>query len=128
MTDQEKKDVTLNYIETLNRHDLEGLSQIITFDHKFSGVDGEVRQNRRSVMSGWEAFFKMCPDYCVHVSDFLEVGEDVILTGRTSSGQPSKARSEEFDQKLLFKSSLRGGKVSEWIVLKDTPHNRKKLR
>ena len=128
MNEQERKDVTLAYVEALNRHDMNALSDIITFDHKFVDLDGEVRRNRTSVMSGWEAFFRMSPTYGVHIWDILSADDSVLLTGRATSKDNSMTRSEEFDRKLLFRSKVRGGKVAEWVVMKDTPNNRRKLR
>ena len=51
------------FIAAINQHDASRLSGLMTEDHAFVDSGGKVESGRDNMVKGWNADFRMFPDY-----------------------------------------------------------------
>lgn len=105
----------------INAADLSGLSSLMTDDHVFLDTVGSRVSGKADVTAAWAAFFGSFPDYRNEFDSLRPVGEDVVVTGRSVC---SDARLEG---PALWRARVRGDKISEWQIYKDTAESRARL-
>lgn len=127
MNKMTQTDTVLALVEAINRHNSKDISSLIAFDHRFTDIKGESLTNRNNVASAWNSYFNINPSYCIHVSEILSEKDKIVLRVKTTS-HSKKPRHQEFKKTLLFAAKVRGTKVSELALYKDTPNNIKKLK
>ena len=127
MNQMTQTDTVLAFVEAINRHNIDDISSLIAFDHKFTDIKGNSLKNRKNVLSAWSSYFNINPSYCIHVSEILSDNGAVVLRAKTTSHSKTP-RHQEFKKTLLLSAKVRGNKVSEWALHKDTPVNLSKLK
>ena len=63
--------VVETFIAAINRHDLSGLSSLMTEDHTFVDPAGRKISGRENMMAGWKGYFQMFPDYEIQAERLL---------------------------------------------------------
>lgn len=127
--EQEMVDIAFRFVECINRRDLEGLTAVMSTDHLFVDIAGDLSQGRDTMRRGWEAYFSAYPDYMIHISEFFLRGDTVILVGRTTGSHLDLPRAVEFqDYPVIWVAHVREESVSEWRLYEATPENRERLQ
>ncbi len=122
MKDSELISVTLRFNERINARDLTGLEEMMTDDHVFIDIPGEVHEGRSVMVSGWFDFFKTYHDYRNNFTH-IEVKDGlVIVVGFSECSYAS------LDGPAIWTAKIRDGLVADWRVYDDTTEVRKKLR
>ena len=76
--------VALKFNEKINARDLEGLVELMTEDHIFIDIPGEVSKGRDVMKAGWHDFFTTYPDYR-NIFTRVQVDNDfVVMVGYSS--------------------------------------------
>ena len=57
------EEIANQFIEAINRHDVEALCRLMTEDHTFIDIPGEIHEGRNRMITGWFDFFRTYPDY-----------------------------------------------------------------
>lgn len=113
MKDTELISIALRFNERINARDLTSLGEMMTEDHVFIDIPGEVHEGRPTMVSGWFEFFRLYPDYRnnfthVEVKDGL-----VIMVGF------SECSHDPLDGPAIWTAKIRDALVSEWRVYDD---------
>ncbi len=111
----------LRFNERINARDLTGLGELMTEDHVFIDIPGEVLEGRERMISGWFEFFKSYPDYRNNFTRVERHDNVVIMIGF------SECSHEPLDGPSIWTAKIRYGLVAEWRVYKDNEETRKKL-
>lgn len=114
--------VALKFNEKINARDLEGLVELMTEDHIFIDIPGEVSKGRDVMKAGWHDFFTTYPDYR-NIFTRVQVDNDfVVMVGYSSCSY------DPLDGPSLWSAKVHEGRVSEWRVYEDTDQNRRNLK
>ncbi len=122
MTGAEPLRVARQFVERINRHDVDALCALLAGDHRFvDGLGNEV-SGREKLREGWRAYFAWFPDYTIVVEHSFEQGDTVALFGRArgtyaAEGKPDPVRRWEIPAAWL--AVVRDGLVAEWRVYAD---------
>lgn len=113
--------VALNFNVRINRRDLEGLVELMTEDHRFIDIPGEVHEGKDVMKKGWREFFTKFPDYRNVFTDVKVRNGVVVMIGYSTCSY------KQLDGPSIWTAKIRNGLVSEWRVYEDTVSNRQKL-
>jgi uncharacterized protein (TIGR02246 family) len=103
------------YVERINDADLDGLLELMPDDYAFVDVDGKVERGRDLMRKGWSGYFSELPNYKIHLSQVVPLGDVVVLIGRTTGSQiPPEVEAEET---VIWTAWIRDGLVREWRIL-----------
>ncbi|MFW9870372.1 MAG: nuclear transport factor 2 family protein [Candidatus Thorarchaeota archaeon] len=121
MDDFQHISTALKFNERINARDLTGLGEMMTEDHVFIDIPGEVHSSRPMMVSGWFDFFRFYPDYRNNFTH-IEVKEGlVIMVGF------SECSHDSLDGPAIWTAKIRDGLISEWRVYEDNEDTRKEL-
>jgi ketosteroid isomerase-like protein len=121
MSGTDAKTIASQFNHCINAGDIEGLSALMTDDHRFVDSAGNAVSGKQACVKAWTGFFAAFPDYRNVFERFQETENAVAISGRSSCSDPRLAGP------ALWMAKLRDGSVSEWRVLEDTPENRAEL-
>lgn len=120
--------VALAFVEAINSRDPNRLGTLMTEEHRFVDSLGAVVQGRENMLLGWAAYFRMVPDYAIHVEETFENGVIVVLLGMASGtyAKDGQVRPENsWQTPAAWRAQIEGDKVSEWRVYADNEPIRK---
>jgi ketosteroid isomerase-like protein len=121
MTNDKRKTTALQFNECINSRDIHGLATLMTDDHTFIDSANHSLQGKEKAVEAWKGFFALFPDYR-NVFEHIESRNDLVaIIGYSTCSE------KQLDGPALWTAKLRGDKVAEWRVYKDTPENRKEL-
>ncbi|MFX1565578.1 MAG: nuclear transport factor 2 family protein [Promethearchaeota archaeon] len=121
MTQSELISVALRFNERINARDLTGLGELMTEDHVFIDISGEVHEGRERMIVGWFDFFRNYPDYRNNFTRVDAHDDLVIMVGF------SKCSYTPLDGPAIWTAKILGGKVAEWRVYEDNAQTRHTL-
>jgi limonene-1,2-epoxide hydrolase len=110
------------FIAAINRHDLSGLSDLMTEDHTFVDPAGRILSGRSNMMAGWKAYFQMFPDYEIHVERLLADKNLVAVFGSASgtyNGTRGVVSKNRIAMPAAWKALVEDGKIKLWQVYAD---------
>lgn len=110
------------FIEYINRQDVEGLCRLMTADHLFVDSAGTEIRGRENMREGWRAYFGMVPDYRITVSEHLQSADIVALFGRAGGTYSPDGRmlgQNRWETPAAWKAVVRDGLIAEWRVYAD---------
>lgn len=113
-------ETVLEYIERINAHDAEGLSELASSDLRFVDARGE---EFHLTSEGWGSYFEGVPDYHIDVDQILAADEFVAVFGSakgTTKGPGTRGGRKEWEVPAAWKAVVRDGKLVEWHVFCDT--------
>ena len=111
----EVEQVALAFVERINERDLNGLVDLMTEDHAFIDEDGDEQRGRDAMREGWREYFRLFPEYKIHLTRVVAVGDTVVLIGRTSGSQVP--REIEAEETVIWAAWVDSGLVREWHIL-----------
>jgi ketosteroid isomerase-like protein len=121
MEHRKKITVALRFNEMINTRDLQGLAELMTEDHTFIDIPGEVHEGRDQMVLGWFDFFKNYPDYRNNFTRVDARDDFVTMIGYSDCSH------EPLDGPSIWTAKIQDGLVSEWRVYEDTDKTRKSL-
>jgi ketosteroid isomerase-like protein len=103
------------FVAAINRHEVEALTALMTPDHLFLDSLGNRMQGAASMRRGWTAYFAMCPDYRIQVSNQLSADDIVLATGEAGGTIDDIA----WRTPAAWRATIHEGRVAEWQVFAD---------
>jgi ketosteroid isomerase-like protein len=82
-------EVALRFVAAINAHDIEAICLLMAEDFVFADSLGRVVKGRETMRPGWQAYFRMFPDYQIAIEDTFVAGAAIALFG-TAQGTLSK--------------------------------------
>lgn len=120
-------DIAFQFVEHINRQNLDALVDLMSVDHTFIDLAGDVHQGRDVMREGWAQYFAMCPNYMIHLAAFHKIHTRVLLIGRTTGSHLGLPRAKEFQETLIWSATVEDEKVSTWQIFDDTTETRHML-
>lgn len=120
----ENIDVVRRFIARINDHDVDGLSAVLTEDHRFIDSLGSVFIGRETLRAGWADYFRLVSEYRITVDEFAGAGSSLLLAGWVAG------RSGGVDWKVpaAWRAVVRDGQIAEWQVYVDNEPLRASFR
>jgi len=116
------EEIVLAFVDCINRHDVNGLCNLMTDDHLFIDSAGAKVQGREEMRKAWVGYFYMIPDYAIEVKAAMQKDSVVGLFGTTrgtyAAGKPLQDRNR-WELPASWRAVVRDGKIAEWQVYAD---------
>lgn len=119
--DRDMISAVLRFNERINARDLSGLAALMTEDHTFIDIPGEVHEGREKMTLGWFDFFRNYPDYRNNFTRIELRGDLAVMLGF------SECSHGPLDGPAIWTARVKDGLISEWRVYEDTPINREQF-
>jgi ketosteroid isomerase-like protein len=119
--------VVLEFIECINRGDIEGLSRLMSEDHELRVFDEVPLRGGVANVDAWRGYASSFPSYTIYVHRIVEHGDRIAVLGSTTGSHLGLADDEERAQTLIWVASVRGGALHAWQLLPDTDEHRRDL-
>lgn len=115
--------LALRFNECINTRDLTGLGELMSADHVFIDIPGNVHEGRERMITGWFDFFRTYPDYRNNFTR-VEVHEQhvVVMIGF------SECSYKPLDGPAIWTAKIGNGLITEWRVYDDTDETRSLLK
>jgi len=123
-------DVVLRFVAAINAKDVERLVAMMTDDHRFVDSLGSEVVGAEKMRQGWQAYFRMVPDYEVEVCETFGQGDVVVLLGTARGTYTSDGilRSENaWNTPGAWRAVVTGTRVAEWRVYGDNEPIRQRM-
>ena len=114
--------VALEFVARINQGDADGLSELMSVDHRLVDSLGSQVAGRSVVREAWIQYFKMVPGYRLAIQTTLTNGPTVVLLGTAGGGYiPSGRRVSvgRWRTPAAWRALVRRGLVTEWQVFAD---------
>ena len=122
MDERDPKLVVLLFNECINNQDINGLSDLMAEDYVFiDSSDDYYADGKEAMVSGWQEFFDLYPDYQNHFSMVLSRENLVLVAGHSTCSY------RNLDGPALWTAKIDNDLVAEWRVYLDTAENRSAL-
>jgi ketosteroid isomerase-like protein len=103
------------FVAAINRHDVQGLTSLMTPDHIFMDSLGRRVVGAATMEAGWRGYFAMCPDYWIRTDHLMTKDGIVLAVGRAGGTIDGTS----WQTPAAWKAIIREGKVAEWHVFAD---------
>ena len=110
------------FIAAINRHNPSEIRDLMTKDHPFVDSAGRIESGRENMTAGWKEFFRMFPDYEIHVERLLADKAVVAVFGATSgtyNGKRGLVPENRIGMPAAWKAIVANGKIKLWQVYAD---------
>ena len=113
------KDTVLAFIDRINAHDVEGLANLMTEDHRFIDPYGNEVAGKENMTAGWRGYFEMFPVYSIEVNEMFAEGNMFGMFG--FAGGSFKGNTDaSWRLPAAWKAVVKEGRVELWQVFADT--------
>ncbi len=122
--------ITDLFIKAINAHDVDAIHALSTEDHRFIDSMGTVFKGRDSMRVGWSHYFRMVPDYTIHVDQCLENGPQVVLLGSAGGTYtPDGLLREEgrWSTPAAWSAIVEAEQISLWQIFADNEPIRRRM-
>ncbi len=120
-TELEILKTAIAFVEKINEHDIDGLGELMSEDHRFIDSMDNIVTGREEMIKAWKGFLSWFPDYRITVLNTLMSGDSVGFFGR-AKGTFCKKRPgarDRFDITASWRARIKDGKVIEWQAIAD---------
>ena len=110
------------YISAINRHDISDLGRLMAAKHTFVDSSGNILSGRENMAAGWKEYFRMFPDYRIHVERILADKAVVAVFGSafgTYNGKRGAIAENMIAMPAAWRAWVEDGEVLEWQVYAD---------
>lgn len=121
MNSRDPKIIALEFNERITRHDIGGLSALMSEDHLFVDREGKNESSRERMTRGWADFFKMFPGY-KNTFVRVESRDDIVIMigyaywNETDTHDPA-----------IWVAKITDDLVAEWRIYYDDAENRRRF-
>jgi ketosteroid isomerase-like protein len=123
--------VAKEFVNAINRQDLETLATLMPEEHRFIDSLGRVLVGRDNVRAGWVEYFRMVSDYSIELHETFIRGPVVVMLGLAQGSYAVDGKLTELDRwssPAVFRAFIDDDKVKEWRVYADNEPVRKLIR
>lgn len=119
----------ITFFERINEHDVEGLCELMTEDHKFVDSMGTIVFGKDEMKKAWQGFFDWFPDYHVTSLNTLLTDDTVGFFGTAKGTFNSDDFTEEnkFEVPASWRAKVKDNLIAEWQAIADNESVRKIL-
>lgn len=114
--------VVLAFLDRINQHDVDKLSDCMTPDHVFIDSLGQAVTGRDNMRAGWRGYFEFCPDYWVSHEQIIAHGNSVAVFGAAGGTIAAHGRlppENKWRAPAAWLAVVENGLVKQWQVYAD---------
>jgi limonene-1,2-epoxide hydrolase len=115
------KKIVREFHDCINDKDIDGLSRLISDDHRFIDMEEGLDEGRRDVISSWKGLFEIFPDY-KNICEKISLDDNLVKI---------EGHSHCSDKRLcgptIWTAKVNENKITEWRVYEDNSQNRELL-
>jgi ketosteroid isomerase-like protein len=115
-------DAVLKFEEHINAHNAEAICALMTADGEFIDSLGNRMQGAIKLLSAWQGYFKMVPDYSISHSEIFANGNTVAIFGSaqgTFSKEGELRKENSWRTPAAWHAVVKDGKIALWQVYAD---------
>jgi len=108
-------------VESIDRHDVAGILELLTGDPVLIDSLGAALRGRAELERAWRGYFELFPDYRIEVETRIASGSTVALFG-FASGSVAVGGSDErraWRVPAAWRAVVRGDRIAVWQVYAD---------
>jgi hypothetical protein len=112
-------EVVLSFVEAINAKEPDTLLALMADEHVFIDSDGAEMAGRGRMHRNWREYFRMVPDYRIHVREILVRDRTVVLLGDAEGtfAKDGKLRPENhWAVPAAWRAVVEGGRIAVWQV------------
>lgn len=116
------------FLRFINRHDVDALVALMSPGHRLVDSLGNVVVGAENLRAGWEAYFRMVPDYAVAIEETYPSGPVVVMLGvaQGTFTRNGKLHPENrWQTPVALRAQIDNLQVYEWRVYADNEPLRK---
>lgn len=124
-------EVALQFVDQINKHNVEALCQLMTPEHIFIDSLGNRFAGRDTMPPAWEEYFRLFPDYFMEIVEVFYQGNVVMLTGTASGTYCPNAQliaPNHWQMPAAWRAEIINGAVQQWQVYADNEPVRQIIR
>lgn len=114
--------ITFEFIDSINKADLNRLSNLISENHVFIDSQGNKMKGKQNILDAWEEYFHLFPDYKIEAIESFRNADSVVLIGYASGtyqADESNPDSNHWKVPAAWKAIVKNNKVEFWQVFAD---------
>ena len=115
-------DSVLDFIDTINAHDIARLFDLMTDDHIFIDTLGQRMSGVEKIQGSWQKFMEVFPDYTVSVTDIFQRGNVIGIFGTASGTYSLKGRhvsDAHWEIPAAWKAVVKNERIAVWQIIAD---------
>jgi predicted SnoaL-like aldol condensation-catalyzing enzyme len=113
--------IALQFNEFINQQNIQGLTSLMTDDHRFIDRAGLVVNGKTNMLDAWVRFFELYPEYRNTFTRVESNGNLVILYGYATWNKG------DAPDHAIWTATVEDDLVAVWRIHEDTEENRKNL-
>ena len=112
------------FVDCINDHDVTGLGELMSDDHKFVDAHGNQVSGKAQMMAGWRGYFEWFPDYFIEVVEVFEpvtgVQESSFAMFGFAGGSFKGDAKAAWRLPAAWKAIVKDERIALWQVFADT--------
>ena len=113
------KETIQTFIDHINAHDVDGLAELMSDDHRFIHALGNEVVGKEQMTAGWRGYFEWFPVYAIEVNETFNQGDTFAMLGFAAGSFKGKAENS-WRLPAAWKAIVKDGRVTLWQVFADT--------
>lgn len=115
------KEKFFHFVESINQHQPELISALITDDHQIIDSHGTFLTGKAVVLSAWTEYFRIFPDYQIEISGLLQESNTIAAFGYAGEyiSRPSTSKGY-WKIPAAWKVEFTDSMISKWQIYADT--------
>ncbi len=114
----------VEFIDCINRGDVDGLARLMTDDHVLQVMDEPPLVGRDANVEAWRGYATSFPDYVIAPHEISERAGTVAVLGHTTGSHLALPDDEEAKQLVVWIAEVDDGRLTSWRVVDDSPEVR----
>jgi hypothetical protein len=117
-----KSKVALDFIDAINRSDVESILSLMTDDHVFVDSQDNQASGKDNLKQAWTGYFGLFPDYKIEVNEIFEKESLVCILGYASGiykNIKDERNSNYWKIPAAWKTIIKDNKIKHWQVYAD---------
>jgi len=114
----------IGFIDAINTGDVDRLVALMAPDHRLQVLSEPPLDGREANRAAWHGYVTAFPDYVIYPDRFVHLGDDVLVLGSTTGSHLGLPDREERELPVIWRATVRDGRLVLWQVIEDTPGQR----
>ena len=116
------KNIILNYIDAINKADIDGMLNIMTDDHILIDSQNNKMTGKDNLREAWIGYFGLFPDYKIEVNEILEKDALICILGHASGtykNMKNKDNSNYWRIPIALTAIIKDNHIRQWQIYAD---------
>jgi len=114
----------IGFIDAINQGDVDRLVALMSPGHRLQVLQEPPVTGREANRDAWNGYVTAFPDYVIYPDHLVHHGDDVLVLGSTTGSHLGLPDRDERQLKVIWRATVRDGRLTLWQILEDTPGQR----